>query len=369
MQVLEVSKVTILIPHYNNPEILNPCLQSLQHLAPGTPPHDVVVVDDGSTDGSVEWVKREHPWVRVLDREENGGFVQAIQTGIQSSDGEVLVFLNNDTWVEPDWLLKLTDPFLNGTLQGAVGSILMDWEGKRALYRGVSVNYLAYGFEEQGELPDPDGPPIPVLCPCGGAMAISRSLYLETGGFDETYGMIYEDVDFGWRLNLLGYDCSLIPGSRVGHRAHTSLGRSSFEHKAKYYLLNPLRTLFKNWDDEDHLERIQMAVTLAQARERILLLGEKRRAGLLDRLGGLFSRRRSTPLVESLVQEEERSRHLARNHEVIRKKRKRYSRDLFHRFVPNPTRPWFFDEEQRTMLENAGYWELEREQYQRFGLV
>ena len=364
-----MSKVTILIPHYNNPEILSPCLQSLQHLSPETPPHEVVVVDDGSTDGSVEWVKREHPWVRVVAREENGGFVQAIQTGIYSSDGEVLVFLNNDTWVEPDWLLNLIDPLLDGTLQGAVGSILMDWEGKRALFRGVSVNYLAYGFEEQGDLPDPAGPPIPVLCPCGGAMAISRSLYLETGGFDETYGMIYEDVDFGWRLNLFGYDCFLIPGSLVGHRAHTSLGRSSFERKAKYYLLNPLRTVFKNWDDEDHLERIQMAVTLAQARERVLLLKEEKRPGLLDWLGRLFSRTGSTPLVESLVVEEEQTRHLANRHQAIQKKRKRSTRELFQRFVPNPTRPWFFDEEQRVLLERAGYWELEKEQYRRLGLA
>ncbi len=364
-----MSKVTILIPHYNNPEILRPCLESLQHLAPGTPPHEVVVVDDGSTDNSPEWVKREHPWVRMVACEENRGFVHAIHAGIHDSDGEVLVFLNNDTWVEPEWLLRLVEPLLTGNICGAMGSILMDWEGKRALFCGVSTNHLAYGFEEQGELPDPAGSPIPVLCPCGGAMAIPRDLYLETGGFDETYGMIYEDLDLGWRLNLLGFDCVLIPGSRVGHRAHTSLGRSSFEHKAKYYLLNPLRTLFKNWDHEDHLERIQMAVTLAQARERILLLGEERKPGLFDWLGRLFSQPRSTPLVESLVQEEERIRHLARSHEVIQKKRKRSCQDLFQRFVPNPTRPWFFDEEQRLMFDKAGYWEMEREQYKRFGLV
>jgi GT2 family glycosyltransferase len=364
-----VAKITVLIPHYNNPEILRPCLESLQHLSPETPLHEVVVVDDGSTDGSVEWVKREHPWVRVVACVENGGFVHAIQAGILESEGEVLVFLNNDTWVEPDWLKRLVEPLLEGSVQGAVGSILMDWEGKRALFRGVSTNHLAYGFEEQGELPDPSGPRIPVLCPCGGAMAIPRSLYLEAGGFDETYGMIYEDLDLGWRLNLLGYDCMLVPGSRVGHRAHTSLGRSSFERKAKYYLLNPLRTLFKNWDDEDHLERIQMAVTLAQARERILLLGEDQRPGFLDRLGRLFSKSRSTPLVESLVLEEERTKHLSKCHEIIRAKQKRSSKDLFQRFAPDPTRPWFFDEEQRLLLERAVYWEMEREQYRRFGLV
>ncbi len=369
MQVNRVSQVTVLIPHFNNPEILRPCLESIRHLSPGTPPLEVVVVDDGSTDNSVDWVKREHPWTRVVVCGENGGFVRAIGTGIRQSEGDLLVFLNNDTWVEREWLKRLVTPLLEGAVQGAVGSILMDWEGQRALFKGVSTNHLAYGFEEQGELPDPSGPHIPVLCPCGGAMAIPRSLYLETGGFDESFGMIYEDLDLGWRLNLLGYDCVLHPGSRVGHRAHTSLGRSSFELKARYYLLNPLRTLFKNWDDKDHLDRIQMAVTLAQARERILLLGEDRKPGFFDRLGRLFSPSRSTPLVESLVQEEERTKHLARCHAAIQAKHKRTSRELFQRFVPHPTRPWFFDDEQRRMLENAGYWELEREQYRRYGLI
>ena len=112
-----------------------------------------------------------------------------------------------------------------------------------------------------------------------------------------------------------------------------------------------------------------MAVTLAQARERILLLGEDKRPGFFERIGRVFSQSRSTPLVESLVREEEQTRSLARAREVIRAKRKRTTRELFQRFVPDPTRPWFFDGEQRAMLERSGYWELEREQYRRYGLI
>jgi GT2 family glycosyltransferase len=358
--------VSIIIPHHNDPGLLAPCLESLHHISPDSPSHEVVVVDDASTDNSVERIQREHPWVRVVRRGENGGFIQAIESGVRDSDSDILVFLNNDTWVERDWLQALVAPLLEGRLEGVTGSILMDWEGKTALYRGVAVNVLGYGFEIRGDLPDPQGAPIPVLSACGAAMAIPRSLYVDTGGFDESYGMIYEDLDLGWRLNLLGYDCCLIPASRAGHRAHASLGRAPFERKARYYLLNPLRTLFKNWDPEDHLEQIQMAVTLAQARERICLLGQTHQPGAIERL---FGHRTSTPLVESLVQEEERTLGLARKREKILTKRKRSTRDLFVRFMPEPLRPWFFDEEQRLMLERAGYWAMEGREYRKRGLL
>lgn len=359
---------SILVPHYNNPELLRPCLESLRALRADNPTHEVVVVDDGSSDGSVEWVRREHPWVRVVARAENGGFVRAIQTGVNESQSDILVFLNNDTWVEPDWLKNLVDPLLSGQVEGVTGSILMNWEGTRANFLGATLNYLGYGFEVPGELPDPRGPLIPVLCACGGAMAVSRKVYLETGGFDESFGMIYEDLDFGWRLNLIGRACCLVPGSRVGHRAHSSLGRSSFERKARYYLLNPLRMLLKNGDEEGHLERMQMAVTLAQARERICLLGQSRPPGFLDRLGQLFHKE-TTPLVASLVEEEERTRALAEKRATILKRRRCTTREVFERFAPEPTRPWFFDEEQRQLLETAGYFELERRMYRSCGII
>lgn len=329
----------------------------------------MIIIDDHSTDDSIAFIRREFPSFRIIEREENGGFIEAIETGIDSSEGEILIFLNNDTWVESDWLRTLIDPLIEGKIHGACGSILMDWEGKQALYKGVSVNYLGYGFEEAGNLPDPESGLIPVLCTCGGAMAIQRSLYLASGGFDRDYGMIYEDLDLGWRLNLLGYDCCLVPSSRVGHRAHASLGRKSFEKKARYYLLNPLRTLFKNWDDETHLEHIQLAVTLAQARERICLLGQQQPLGWKERLSALFARSAATPLVESLVTQEEATRNMARARKDLQSKRKRTTQELFDRFVPHPTRPWFFDEEQRDLLERAGYWQLERKLYQRSGLI
>lgn len=355
---------SILIPHFNNPALIGPCLESLRNLAPESPPHEVVVVDDGSTDYSVEWIRREHPEVRVVESEVNGGFVKAIHRGVAQSGGEILVFLNNDTWVEPDWLTCLVEPIAEGRTTGAAGSILLDWEGKSATFKGGKVNILGYGFEDRGDLPDPAGDPIPQLFVCGGAMAIGRRLFEEVGGFDESYGMIYEDVDLGWRLNRMGHDCQLIPGSRVGHRTHASLGRQSFEGKGRYYIGNPIRTVFKNWDEEDFLEHIGMVITLAEARERICLLG-----GTVDR--GVFSkwfgRSESTPIVAALVNEEEANRTHAAQRALILKHAKRSTRDLLQTFNPDPTRRWAFDEEQHRLLEEKGYWRLEDRLFAKMG--
>ena len=362
--------VSIVIPHYNRPEIIGPCLKSLRNMDSNSPAHQVVVVDDASTDSSVAWIKEHHPEVNLTECEQNLGFVGAIQKGIDRAEGEVLVFLNNDTRVEREWLKRLVDPLLSGRIDGATGSLLLDWEAKKALFKGGSINYLGFGFEDQGEIPDPASESYPLMFVCGGAMAIPRKLYKETGGFDPSYGSIYEDLDLGWRLNLMGYECHLIPGSRVAHRAHASFGHKSFEAKARYYIGNSLRTVFKNGDETGHLERIELTVTLAQARERVCLLGENLTRGIWGGFGSLFGFNRvATPIVDSLVREEESSRDLAAKRKSIQEARRVSSRDLFERFVPNPTRGWFYDQEQNRLLEEKGYWEYERSMYKRHGLL
>jgi len=300
----------------------------------------------------------------VVEAEANRGFVKAIDLGVDRSEGGILVFLNNDTWVEPESIERLTGPLLDGEIEGATGSILMDWEGKTATHLGAKVNILGYGFEDRGDLPDPDGAPYRQIMVCGGAMAISRELYFKVGGFDESFGMIYEDVDLGWRLNRLGYDCAMIPGSRVGHRTHASLGQQTFEAKGRYYIGNPIRTIFKNWDEKDHLEHLGMVITLAEARERVCLLGGSVERGVFSKW---FGRQESTPIVGALVAQEEETRDLAAKRKFILENAKRSTKDLLAEFVPDPVRRWALDGEQAKLLEGKGYWELEERWYRKRG--
>jgi GT2 family glycosyltransferase len=361
--------VAILIPHYNDPKILESCLDSLGNLSSESPSCQILLIDDASTDDSAEWIEKNHPEVELVRREENGGFVAAIESGIENSESEILVFLNNDTRVEPEWLKNLVEPLLAGKVEGATGSVILDWEGTQATFIEGTINYLGFGFANRGEIPKPEAPPIPLLFVCGGAMALSRRLYKEIGGFDRSFGSIYEDLDLGWRLNTLGYDCRLIPTSQVYHRDHVSFGRMGYEKKASLYIGNSLRTVFKNSDERNRLKRIELAVTLAQARERVTLLGENLKRGLLERIGGFFQTQgRSTPIVDALVSEEERTRELAEKRRFIQANRKRSGEELFDRFVPNPTRGWYYDEEQNRLLEEKRYWEFEREMYERYGL-
>jgi len=199
---------------------------------------------------------------------------------------------------------------------------------------------------------------------CGGAMAIPRELYLAVGGFDESFGMIYEDLDLGWRLNRLGCECAMIPGSRVGHRTHASLGQQTFEAKGRYYIGNPIRAVFKNWDEEDHLEHLGLVITLAEARERVCLLG-----GSVDR-GGFskwFSRQESTPIVGSLVAQEEQTRELAAKRKFILENAKRSTKEILEEFVPEPLRRWALDKQQYDLLEEKGYWDLEDRLFRKRG--
>jgi GT2 family glycosyltransferase len=360
--------VSIIIPHYNRPEILEPCLLSLRKCCVNTPSLQIVVVDDGSTDESVSWIRQNFPEVELIRNQKNLGFVGATQAGIDATDAEILVFLNNDTRVEPESLRLLVDPLLSGKLTGAVGCQILDWEGSKATFRGGSVNLLGFGFEDQGKILPPDTPPIQQLFVCGGAMAISRNLYRKSGGFDPEYGSIYEDVDLGWRLNLQGHKCRLLPSSRVFHRAHASFGRESFARKAPLYIGNSLRTVFKNVDSGEQLMRVELAVTLAQAREKVCLLGRTLRKSFWERFGEMFqSRVESTPIIDQLVAEEEKTRSLRAKREKSESLRRFSSKALFEKFVPNPTRGWYYDEEQNRLLKETGYWDFERDTYRHFG--
>ena len=104
---MSTPRCTVLIPSYNGKDHLETCMGSLLAGSLSGDEVEVVVVDNGSTDGSAEWLKARFPRVRVIQESENTGFTGAIEAGVMAGNSEVLVFLNNDTRVEERWLETL----------------------------------------------------------------------------------------------------------------------------------------------------------------------------------------------------------------------------------------------------------------------
>ena len=254
----DVSVVTV---NWNGKSHLSTLLPPLLALEPG----EVIVVDNGSSDGSQEFLKTRYPQVRLLENRVNRGFAQPCNLGANVARGPCLAFINNDMRPEPAWLTAALEKLDRRT--PCVASRILDWEGRRIDYNGSSLHYLGYGLQEDLGLPVEEAPRRDrVLFPCGGAMLVDRKVFLELGGFDPDFFALFEDVDLGWRLWLAGHRVILAPGSVVRHRGHATLETQAPE-KTRYLIhRNALLTIFKNYEEEHFRKILPLAFLLSVKR-------------------------------------------------------------------------------------------------------
>ncbi|MEO7993060.1 MAG: glycosyltransferase family 2 protein [bacterium] len=260
----------VIIPTYNGRTVLGSCLDALYaSQIPSGVTRDIIVVDNGSSDDTLDLIATDYPAVRVVHLERNTGFTGGIAAGVAATGSTALVFLNNDTRVDYLWLEALLAPLESPGI-AAAGSILLDETEEKLDYRGGSANLFGWGFQQgHGEpvesiagLTDP----IPELFCCGGAMAIRRATYLEVGGFDPDYFAFFEDVDLGWRLNLAGYKCVVAPESRVSHLQSFTAKTMPRALRAFLCERNALTTMVKNLSDANLAELLPWAIALSLTR-------------------------------------------------------------------------------------------------------
>ncbi len=251
----------------------------LQHLLPSLTCLDcreIIVVDNASSDGSQEFVRRNYPQVEVLENQMNRGFAHPCNLGAQHAGGRYVAFINNDMRADGRWLeaalARLTES------APCIASRIMDWEGHRVDFSGSSLQYLGYALQrDSGELLKGISRDTKLLFPCGGAMLIDRRVFLKLGGFDEDFFAIYEDVDLGWRLWICGYEVDFAPESVVYHRGHGTF--QTHENEKMRYLMhrNALLTILKNYDDNTVRKILPLAVVLAIKRAVLFSGVEKER--------------------------------------------------------------------------------------------
>lgn len=245
--------VSIIIVNLNGKTHLYECLGSIEELDYPKDKTEVILVDNGSTDGSVEFVKEKFPWVKLIVNDKNEGFAKPSDDGAKAASGKYVAFLNNDMKVKSDWLSKLIDSLRVNGAQCA-GSVILDWDGKLLDFAGGAFNFMgmAYQFDFHSPVSGLSGldSDREILFACGGAMIADREKFLAAGGFDEDFFAYFEDVDFGWRFRLLGNKTVLSVKSRVYHRHH---GTAKFFDKYKMDLLynrNSLYMTYKNFSGE-----------------------------------------------------------------------------------------------------------------------
>jgi GT2 family glycosyltransferase len=221
-------RASAVIVSWNGLGYLRACLPPLLEQAGESV--EIVVVDNGSRDGSAAWVSRACPQVRLLPLARNLGFAQGNNLGMRLARGPILIALNNDTVPEPGFLDALLEPFGAGPDIGMVAAVLtFAHRPERIASAGIVAqrNGLAldlWAGRHVGELP---ARPVEIFGPSGGAAAYRRGLLEEVGLFEPSFWMYLEDADLAWRARLGGWRCLLAPAARVRHVYSASSGQGS----------------------------------------------------------------------------------------------------------------------------------------------
>ncbi|HSS31972.1 MAG TPA: glycosyltransferase family 2 protein [Solirubrobacterales bacterium] len=217
-------QAAVYILNYNGSEYLSRLLRSLSEQ---TRPVDVVLADNGSSDDSVELVRRDFPAVAVLEMGENLGFGPGLNRAIAAHPAEALILLNADTEAEPRFAEALLDELGAGV--DAVAGVLVQEQAPGLIdSAGIVADSTLMGFDYlHGEpLEAALGAPAP-LGPTGGAALYRRSAFEAVGGFDERIFLYYEDLDLALRMAAAGGRCRLAGEARALHAYSASLGAAS----------------------------------------------------------------------------------------------------------------------------------------------
>jgi len=207
-------RVTAIVPSWNGREMLDLILPTLVG-------SKVLVVDNGSTDGSVEHVRERYPWVELLALPANVGFAPAVNAGIAAAgDVEYVALLNNDMTVEPGCLDALVAALdAHPEAGSATAKMLMLREPGVVDGAGDTLTWFGGPWRRGHGTPD-DGrwdEPGEVLSACGGAALYRRTVLDAIGPFDDTFFAYLEDVDWGVRAQLQGWRCRYVPSAVVHH--------------------------------------------------------------------------------------------------------------------------------------------------------
>jgi GT2 family glycosyltransferase len=247
-------KITIVIVSFDGLEDLKICLPTV--VAINDPEFEILVVDNGSKDGTSDYLSRYFPNVIVEQLSLNFGFAGGNNRGIErafASGASAVALLNNDTRVNRDWLKGFRKGFASHPAVGICGGKILDWEGRIVEFDGMVFhpNNASGGYVDEPVLSRSgrDDEMRDIAYACGGAMSITRECYEAIDGFDESFFCYNEDVDLGLRAWIQGFRVLFCPTSVTWHRRGSSVRRIHYPGFSDYFgMRNALTTALKNYE-------------------------------------------------------------------------------------------------------------------------
>ncbi|HZY45723.1 MAG TPA: glycosyltransferase family 2 protein [Anaerolineae bacterium] len=239
--------VTTVVVNWNGRAFLNKCLSSL--VAQTYQSHEIILVDNASTDGSADYVEAKWPSIKVLRSRTNIGFAAGNNLAIQRSTGKYVALLNNDAYAEPDWLAKMIEVVDQHQDVGMIACKMLFADRPTIINStGICIDRVGIAWDRcGGEVESNDTePPTEIFGPCAGAALYRRNMLSEIGLFDEDFFMYLEDVDLAWRARRSGWRCLYVPMARVVHY-HSASSTEGSPFKSFHLGRNKVWLIIKNY--------------------------------------------------------------------------------------------------------------------------
>ena len=215
--------VNVIIVNWNGRRFLSECIEGLRQQVYRS--FSITLVDNGSNDGSIDFIARHYPEVRTIALSKNLGFSAANNIALKEAQTEYVALLNNDAVPNPFWLMKLMEALESHPEAGFAASKMVFYDNREiidragdaytragtGLLRGRAESANRYNKEEW------------IFGACAGAALYRTEMLKETGLFDEDFFLLYEDVDLSFRAQLRGYKCLYVPEAIVYHKGSGSI--------------------------------------------------------------------------------------------------------------------------------------------------
>ncbi len=236
--------LTVIIPNFNGKHLLKPCLESLniQNCV-----FNVIIVDNGSSDGSIGYIKANFSNYTVIENSENLGFSAAVNQGILASTTDYVLLLNNDVVLEENCILNLLNCIEKDDKSFAVASKMLNAD--KITIDDVGDEYTLLGWTKKVGNGKPRGmynDEREIFSACAGASIYRRKVFDTIGYFDENFFAYMEDVDISYRAKIYGYKCIYCPDAVVYHMGSATSGSKYNGFKIKLAARNNVYVPYKN---------------------------------------------------------------------------------------------------------------------------
>lgn len=239
-------EVSVVIPNFNGLAYLEGVLSSLE--CQSMKNFEVILVDNGSTDGSCAFVASQYSWVHIIELSDNFGFSRAVNEGIRAARAPYVLLLNNDTEVEPDFLKEMVEGIQRHKKAFSCQAKMIQFHDRDKMDDGGNY-YCALGWAfagGKGKAAEHYDKEKKIFSSCAGAAIYRKKIFEKIGYFDDEHFAYLEDLDVGYRARIYGYENWYIPGAVVYHVGSGTSGSRYNQFKIRYSSRNNIYMIYKN---------------------------------------------------------------------------------------------------------------------------